>query len=149
MSKSHVVTKQNLLAAAALIKANGMAKGAGTTTTSTGSPAWIPEGRPSTERHSILAALQRVVGVRKYNSNRGWYVKDGYTGFTNRKALDTLAMNYAFNDSAIGAPVVGIEGYNNAGGVNVDKAVAFLQFAASRTGNDGSVDLSGMKIKRA
>lgn len=149
MSKSHVVTKQDLIKAANIVEKFGLAKGAGTSTVSTGKPAWAPEARPSTERHTALAAIQRAVGVRKYNSQKGWYVKEGYTGFSNRKALDLLAMNYAFNNSAILTPVLGIEGLSNSAGVRSPSVARFLRWAADRTNNTGAVDTTGLTIKRA
>jgi hypothetical protein len=146
---SNVTT--SIINAANSILCHGWVQGDGNKTVSVGSPAFGAERPRDTSRFTILAALQRAAGFRKFSTNKGgWYVKNNYEGFANRKALDALALDFAAKNPQLfkAGPVLGIETLNNYA-TSASVINRFMTYLAGRVSATGAVNTSGIVVKRA
>ena len=144
----YVITKDVVNKAIDIVN-HGWTQGEGGDTYSEGYPAFRMERPVSTEAHTALAALQRAVGARLYTTQKGWYTKSNYEGFSNRKAVDALALDWAMRHglSFDQSGVRGLERLNNAA-ENKATVINFLKYLAGRVSNTGFVDTSGVKYKK-
>lgn len=144
----YVITKDVVNKAIDIVN-RGWTQANGGETYSEGRPAFRAERPVGNEAHTALAALQRAAGVRLYTTNKGWFTKSNYEGFSNRKAVDALALDWAMRHgmSFDQSGVRGLERLNNAA-ENRDVVIRFLKYLAGRVGNNGYVDTSGIKYKK-